>query len=60
MQIKWIEKWDAIKIGWSLKIDLDFNEVIDVVAEFIGEPFESIVYERELFLQWNKAEGKWS
>lgn len=44
----------------TIKVDLDFNKVIDVVTEFIGKPFESILYERELFLQWNKSEGKWS
>ena len=43
----------------TIKIDLDFKKVIDLVIEFIGEPFESIIHERELFLQWNKLEKKW-
>lgn len=53
-----IIRWNAF-IKNTIKVDLDFNNVIDVVTDFIVQPFESILYERELFLQWNKSEGKW-
>lgn len=53
-----IKRWKAFKQN-TIKIDLDFDTVIEVIADFIGEPFESMVYEGELFLKWNKLEGKW-
>lgn len=65
-RVRLLKKDEQLIIRWksftqnTIKIDLDFNKVIDVVTEFIGEPFESILYEQELFLQWNKSEGKWS
>lgn len=65
-RVRLLKKDEQLIIRWksftqnTIKVDLDFNEVIDVVTEFIGEPFESIVYERELFLQWSRLEGKWS
>lgn len=54
-----IIRWNAFTQN-TIKVDLDFDNVIDVVADFIGEPFESIIYERELFLRWSKSKGKWS
>lgn len=53
-----IKRWKAFTQN-TIKIDLDFDTVIEVIADFIGEPFESMVYEGELFLKWNKLEGKW-
>lgn len=53
-----IIRWNAFTQN-TIKVDLDFDNVIDVVTDFIGEPFESIIYERELFLRWNRLEGKW-
>lgn len=53
-----IKRWKAFTQN-TIKIDLDFDTVIEVIADFIGEPFESMVYEGELFLKWNELEGKW-
>ena len=64
--VRLLKQDEQITIRWkafiqnTIKVDLDFNNVIDVVTNFIVEPFESILYERELFLQWNKSEGKWN
>lgn len=54
-----IVRWKAFTQN-TIKVDLDFAEVIDLVTEFIGEPFESIIYEQELFLRWEKSERRWS
>lgn len=44
----------------TIKVDLEFNKMIEVVTDFIGDPFESIIYERELILSWSKLERKWN
>lgn len=43
----------------TIKINLDFNKTIEAIVNFIGVPFERIVYEREFFKKWDKLEGKW-
>lgn len=53
-----IIRWDAFTKN-TIKVDLGFENVIDVVTDFIGEPFESIIYERELLLKWNRLKGQW-
>lgn len=53
-----VARWKAFTHN-TLKIELDFSSVIDLIIEFIGEPFKNILYEEELFLQWNKEEMKW-
>lgn len=65
-KVKLLKKDERLIIRWkvftqnTIKVDLDFDNVIEAIVDFIGEPFESMVYERELFLKWNKSEGKWS
>ena len=65
-KVKLFKKDEQLIVRWkaftqnTIKVDLDFDEVIDVVTEFIGKPFESIIYEQELFLRWKKSEGRWS
>lgn len=54
-----IERWKAFTQN-TIGVDLDFYTVIELVTNFIGEPFDSIVHERELFLTWSKTKLKWS
>jgi len=44
----------------TIKVDLEFDKMIDVVTDFIGNPFESIIYERELIFSWSRLERKWN
>jgi len=65
-RVKLLKEDEQLIIRWkaftknTIKVDLDFNEVIDIVTEFIREPFKSIIYEQELFLGWKKSDAKWS
>lgn len=52
-------RWKAFTQN-TIKIDLEFDKMIDVVTDFIGDPFESIIYERELILSWSRLERKWN
>lgn len=53
-----VARWKAFTQN-TLKIELGFSDVIDLIIKFIGEPFKNILYEEELFLKWNKEEMKW-
>ena len=53
-----LSRWKMF-IENTLEINLSFEQVIVNVVNFIGGPFESIVYEEEFFLAWDKSEGKW-
>ncbi len=57
--IELLGRWKVFNQN-TVKLNLSFDKVIEVVVGFIGGPFESIVYENEFFLKWNKSEGKWS
>jgi predicted nucleotidyltransferase component of viral defense system len=52
-------RWNAF-VQNTIKVDIDFDDVINVITDFIREPFESIIYERELFLRWSKSDGEWN
>lgn len=52
-------RWNAF-VQNTIKVDIDFEDVINVITDFIREPFESIIYERELFLRWSKSDGEWN
>ena len=53
-----VVRWKAFTQN-TLKIELDFSSVIDLIINFIGEPFKNILHEEKLFLKWNKEEMKW-
>jgi predicted nucleotidyltransferase component of viral defense system len=56
---KIVLRWNAF-IQNTINVDMDFDDVINVIIDFIREPFESIIYERELFLRWSKSDGEWN
>jgi len=45
-------KWNQYKKD-TLKIDIDFKEIIGAIIKFIGPVFHAIVNENEFFGQWN-------
>lgn len=54
-----IERWRVFDKS-ILKINLDFNNVIDFIIKIVGQPFECIIKEEEFFLTWSKTKLKWS
>ncbi|HKL99096.1 MAG TPA: nucleotidyl transferase AbiEii/AbiGii toxin family protein [Mobilitalea sp.] len=52
-------RWNTF-IQNTIKVDIDLDDVINVITDFIREPFESIIYERELFLRWSKSDREWN
>ena len=46
-----LTKWKHF-IKTTLKVSVDFNEVIDVIVKFVGPAFEAIIHESELLKEW--------